>query len=492
MIKKVGTVILFILFLGANLGYAQDNDNNNNVIDEVIWIVGDEAILKSDFEQNYKDMIASGERIQGDPKCIIPEQLAIQKLFLDQAKIDSISISDGDLARSISYTEKYYIDNLGSKEKVEEYFNMSMVDLREKLREQERTKYLVNEVRRKIVGKVNLTPSEVRKYYTQLSQDSLPYIPTSVEVQIITSEPNIPLEVIDGVKAKLRGFTDRVNAGESFATLAILYSEDGSASNGGELGFMGRAQLVPEFANVAFSLSDPTKVSNVVETEYGYHIIQLIERKGDRINVRHILLRPKVPTEEINKSKARMDTIAKGLRDNTLTYEKALDILTEGKSANQYTFLTPDAKEKLVTFEEAVDIFSIDKETRKNNGILVNNKETSTGYITTSRFTMEELPPEVGKMIKGMNVGDISDPFMMKTQNGKDVVAIVKLKSKIDGHTANVSDDFEILKQIVEGRKQDDILNKWLLNKIKATYVKIENGWQNCDFKYPQWVQDNK
>lgn len=486
MIRKVGTFILFIFLLGSNPSYAQDN----NVIDEVIWVVGDEAILKSDFEQNYKDMIASGQRIEGDPRCIVPEQLAIQKLYLDQAKIDSITIADGDLLRSVSFTEKYYIDNLGSKEKVEEYFNMSMTDLRDKLKDQERTKYLVSEVRRKIVGKVNLTPSEVRKYYTQLPKDSLPYIPTSVEVQIITSEPDVPLTVIDELKAKLRGFTDRVNAGESFATLAILYSEDGSAANGGELGFMGRAQLVPEFANVAFSLSDPTKVSNIVETEYGYHIIQLIERRGDRINVRHILLRPKVPAEEKKKSIARMDTIAKGLRDNTLTYAKAFEILSEGNN-NQYMTLNPEVTDKLFTFEDAVDYFSKDKETRKNNGVMVNNKETSNGYITTSRFMMEELPPEVGKAVKGMNVGDISSPFIMKTSSGKEVVAIVKLKSKIDGHTANVSDDFEVLKEIVEEKKQEDILNKWLQNKIKATYVKIGKGWDNCDFKYQGWVESN-
>lgn len=486
MIRKVKTLILFIFLFGSSFSYAQDN----NVIDEVIWVVGDEAILRSDFEQNYKDMIASGQRIDGDPRCVVPEQLAVQKLYLDQAKTDSITISDSDLHRSVSFAEKYYIDNLGSKEKVEEYFNMPMTDLREKLMDQERTKYLVGEVRRKIVGKVNLTPSEVRKYYTQLPQDSLPYVPTSVEVQIITSEPHVPLAITDNVKAKLRSFTDRINAGESFATLAILYSEDGSASNGGELGFMGRAQLVPEFANVAFSLSDPTKVSNIVETEYGYHIIQLIERRGDKINVRHILLRPKVPAEEVKKTIAEMDTIANGLRKNTLTYSKAFDILAEGVENKEAFILNPEIKDKLLTFDDAVNYFSIDKETRKNNGIMVNNKETSSGYITTSRFTMEELPPEVGKVVKTMNVGDISSPFVMKTSNGKDVVAIVKLKSKVDGHTANVSDDFEVLKDIVEEKKQDDILNKWLQNKIGATYVKISKGWDTCDFKYQGWTEN--
>lgn len=455
MIKNIKKLFLLVFLSSVcYLSYAQDN-----VIDQVIWVVGDEAILKSDVEDYRMDMVANRQRIEGDPYCFIPEQLAVQKLYLDQAKIDSISISDADLNRQISFVEKNYLDNLGSKEKLEEYFRMSMNDFREKLKDQERTKYLINEVRKKLVGKVNLTPSEVRRYYSQLSKDSLPYIQTTVEVQIITNEPKIPVEVTDEVKSRLRGFSNRVNAGEvDFSTLAIMYSEDGSAQLGGELGFKGRAEFVPEFSSVAFSLSDPKKVSNIVETEYGFHIIQLIERRGDRVNVRHILLKPKVPQADIDKSVVLMDSLAR------------------------------DIRAKKFSFDEATTL-SFDKDTRKNNGLMVNRSE-STNY-GTSRFIKEELPPEVARVIDNMKVGEISVPFTMKSSNGKDVVAIVKLKSKVDGHIANVSDDYQTLKGIVENNKKDEILKKWIQSKIKDTYVYIDSAWRNCDFQYSGWLKEN-
>lgn len=455
MVKNIKKSFLLLLFASMGyLSYAQDN-----IIDQVIWVVGDEAILKSDVEDYRADMVASGQRIEGDPYCFIPEQLAVQKLYLDQAKIDSISITDADLNRQVSFVEKNYLDNLGSKEKIEEFFKMSMSDFREKLKEQQRTRYLVDEVRKKLVGKVNLTPSEVRRYYSQLSKDSLPYVPTTVEVQIITHEPKIPVEVTDGIKERLRGYTNRVNSGETdFSTLAIMYSEDGSAQFGGELGFKGRAELVPEFSSVAFSLSDPKKVSNIVETEYGFHIMQLIERRGDRVNVRHILLKPQVPQADIDKSVVLMDS------------------------------LISDIRAKKFTFEDATAL-SFDKDTRKNNGLMVNRKE-SVNY-GTSRFIKEELPPEVAKAVDNMNVGEISAPFTMISANGKEIVAIVKLKSKVDGHVANVSDDYQTLKEIVENNKKDEVLKKWLQTKIKETYVSIDEAWKNCDFQYSGWIKEN-
>ena len=455
MIRNAKKFLLLIILLNvSDFIYAQEN-----IIDQIIWVVGDEAILKSDVEEYRMDMIARGDRIEGDPYCFIPEQLAVQKLYLDQAKIDSITIADSDLARHVSLVEKNYVDNLGSKEKVEEYFKMSMNDFRERLREQQRTQYLTGEVRKKLVGKVNLTPSEVRRYYTQLSNDSLPYIQTTVEVQIITHEPKIPVTVTDVIKTRLRDYTNRVNSGETdFSTLAIMYSEDGSAQFGGELGFKGRAELVPEFSSVAFSLSDPKKVSNIVETEYGFHIMQLIERRGDRVNVRHILINPKVPQEEHDKSMVLLDSLAN------------------------------DIRAKKFTFEDATTL-SYDKDTRKNNGLMVNRKE-SVNY-GTSRFIKEELPPEVAKVVDGMNVGDVSAPFRMITDKGKEVVAIVKLRNRVDGHIANVSDDYQTLKEIVENNKKQEVLKKWLQSKIKDTYVYIDDAWKNCDFQYSGWVKDN-
>ncbi|NDV97206.1 peptidylprolyl isomerase [Dysgonomonas sp. 521] len=459
MVQKARKLVLLIILLGSGIfTYAQ-----NNVIDEIIWVVGDEAILKSDVEKIRLGMLSRGERIDGDPYCLIPEQLAVQKLFLDQAKIDSIDVPVSVVNSGLSRYENNVIANLGSKEKAEEYLGATMTQLREEWRDQIRNDYLVSEVKKNLVGKkTNLTPSEVRKYYAQLPKDSLPYVPTMVEVQIITNEPIIPLKEIDQVKDRLRDYTNRINAGTAdLATLAIMYSEDpGSAPNGGELGFMGRGELMPEFASVAFSLSDPKKVSNIVETEYGFHIIQLIERRGDRANFRHILIRPKVSADEMNRAKLRLDSIASDIR------------------AEKFAF------------EDAVAFISFDKDTRKNNGLMVNRKE-STNY-GTPRFTMEELPTEIGKMVNTMKVGDISPAFTMKQNNGKDVVAIIKLKTKTEGHIANVSDDYQTLKEIVEGKKHEELLKKWLQTKIKDTYIRIDQDWVNCDFQYPDWIKQDQ
>lgn len=458
MLKEAGKLILLVILLGSGLFVkAQDN-----VIDKIIWIVGDEAILKSDVERSRMMMMSRGSRVEGDPYCFIPEQLAMQKLFLDQAKIDSIDVPASNVSKSVTQYENNVIANLGSKEKVEEYMQAPMTQLREEWREEIKNNFLVDEVKKSIVGKKSsLTPSEVRKYYAQLPKDSLPYIPTIVEVQIITNEPVIPQSEIDRVKGELRGYTDRVNAGESFATLAIMYSDEPAATQtGGEQGFRGRAEWVPEFSNMAFSLSDPKKVSNIVETEYGFHIIQLIERRGDLINVRHILRRPKVPEESIAKSMAKMDSV--------------VSLIKEGK----------------VTFEDATSI-SYDKDTRNNNGLMVNREMESSSY-GTPRFEMEDLPSEVSKVVANMKVGEISAPFRLKLKNQKDVVAIVKLKNRVEQHVANVSDDYLILKDIVEAKKQQEILKKWLQDKIKATYVYIDKDWRNCDFQYSGWLKDNE
>src|SRR5690554_5638849 len=299
-------ILLFLLSLSAT----QYVISQNNVIDEIVWVVGDEAILKSEVEEYRKEILMQNQRIEGDPYCFIPEQLAVRKLFLDQAKLDSIEVQETAVNRQLEYLINEYIASSGSVERLEEYYGKSIAGIREDLREQIREQQLVEGVQQKHFGSIQLTPSEIRKYYNSLPQDSLPFIQTTMEVQIITVEPKIPLEEIDKVKARLREYTDEVNSGaREVSTLALLHSEDPSAMKGGELGFMSRSQLVPEFANVAFALNDPKKVSNVVESEYGFHIIQLIERRGDMANFRHILLKPRVPQESLDTALVRLDSI---------------------------------------------------------------------------------------------------------------------------------------------------------------------------------------
>ena len=444
---------LWALLLASVAGYGQ-----NNVIDEVVWVVGDEAILKSDVEAERLDAQMNGRRFDGDPYCVIPEQLAIQKLFLHQAEIDSIEVSEQEVLSRLEQHTNWLIDQIGSKEKMEEYYNKTSTQIREMLRENIRNGLTVEKMQREIVGDIKIVPADVRRYFKNLPQDSIPYVPTQVEVQIVTLEPKIPQEEIDRVKKALRDYTEQVNRGEiAFSTLARLYSEDeGTRRRGGELGFMGRGQLVPEYANVAFNLQDPNKVSKIVESEFGFHIIQLIEKRGDRINTRHILLKPEVEEKDLEASLLRLDSIAKDIRNAKFS------------------------------FDEAATFISQDKDTRNNHGLMANPNSG------TARFEMQELAQvsqEVAKTVEGLNVGEISEPFTMINNKGKEICAIVKLKARIDGHKATITEDYQRLKSIVQSKLGEEKLQKWILDKQKSTYVRINENWAKCDFKYPGWVR---
>ncbi len=447
--------ILFLAFIGGQHIFSQ-----NNIVEEIVWVVGDEAIYKSEVEESRREMLLNNQRIEGDPYCFIPEQIAVNKLFLHQAKLDSIDIPDANVNRMVEYWLNETIDRAGGAEKLEEYYGKKIRAIREDIRTQMVEGELVKGAQNKLIGEITLAPSEIRKFFSSIPQDSLPFIPTTVEVQIITLEPKIPLKEIDAVKARLRDFTERINSGETeFSTLALLYSEDPmSAVKGGELGFMGRAALAPEFANVAFTLNDPAKVSNIVETEFGYHIIQLIERRGDQGNFRHILLKPKVPQEELDKATSRLDSIQTALL------------------------------EEEINFDEAATFISADKDTRNNKGIMVNMNQES-NYAGTPRFEMDELNQDIARKIGEMKQEEISKPFVMRNNKDKQVAAIVKLSKRIEGHKANMNTDYQTIKMMAEGKKRQEILDKWLKNKIKTTYVRIDENWKNCNFRYEGWVR---
>ena len=453
--KKILSV-LWLACCACLSAVAQDN-----VIDEIVWVVGDDAILRSDIETQRLYMLNEGQRFDGDPYCVIPEQLAIQKLYLNQAKIDSITANENQVIQSVDQWMNMAVNQMGSREKLEEYMGKKFSQIKEERKETVREQQIVQQMQQKLIGEIKLTPAEIRKYFNQLPQDSLPTIPTTVEVQIVTMEPKIPFEETDAIKARLRDFTEQVNAGKmEFSTLARLYSEDpGSSVRGGELGFMSKTQLLPEFANVAFNLKDSKRVSQIVQTEYGYHIIQLIEKRGDRINCRHILLKPKVSDKELTEATTRMDS------------------------------LYNDLKAEKFSFDEAATFVSADKDTRNNKGLMVNQNYESSNY-GTPKFEMQELPQEIGKVVYQMEVGDTSKPFTMLTDKQKEVVAIVKLKARVNGHKANLADDFQAMKQLVESRKREELLNDWIRKKQKTTYVRISEGWKNCDFKYPGWVKE--
>lgn len=426
-----------------------------NVIDEVAWVVGDEPIYRSDIEEQYSQLRQEGTSIQGDPYCVIPEQMAVQKLFLVQAKLDTIEAPESQVSSGVEKRINYFIANLGSKEKVEQYFRKPLAQLREQLLEMMRTGYIVEQVQANLTKDVKATPNDVRKYFSALPEDSIPYIPMQVEAQIIQVNPKIHEQEIEDIKARLRDYTDRVNRGESsFSTLAIMYSEDGSAMQGGELGFHNRADWVPEFSQVAFNLNDPNRVSRIVETEYGFHIIQLIEKRGEQVNVRHILLSPKVSSKDLQEGVVKLDSLRK-----EIVADKA-------------------------TFEEAAYWVSQDKDTKNNKGQMINMRTGST------RFEMQDLPPEVARQIEKLEPGDVSQAFIMKDQRkNRDVIALVKLSKRVPGHKATLTEDYNLIKQMYEEKAKSDIIKDWVENKIGDTYTRIAPGWDGCDFTYKGWNQ---
>lgn len=451
-------IAIAVSFFGTAAASAQSM-SKSGVIDEIVWIVGDEAILLSEVESQYRTMQTQGERINGDPYCVIPEQLAIQKLFLNQAVIDSVTVTDSEVLSNVENRINYFINAIGSREKVEEYFDMPIARLREELTVNVHDQLVVEAMQNKLVQDIKITPADVRRFYANYPSDSLPYVPVQVEVQIIRVNPFIPQQEIDDIKARLREYSDRVTRGDvEFSTLAVLYSEDpNSARRGGDLGFFSRGEMVPEFSAVAFSLNDPKKVSKIVETEFGYHIIQFVERRGDRIDCRHILLRPRPSNEELNNTVARMDTLRKDILDG------------------------------VVTFDEAVQYVSQDKETRNNKGLMFVNSD---GVTMTTKFRMDQLPQDIAKVVDKMEVGEISEPFVMIDQKlGKEVVAIVKLRARIPGHKANISNDFQTLKAIVEERKRSERIDNWIREKQKTTYIRIKEGWDDCEFMYDGWIK---
>lgn len=446
-------LVLVLLFGGAQtLLRAQ-----NNIVDEVIWVVGDEAILRSDVEKAR----SMSEKINGNPYCVIPEQLAIQKLFLHQAAIDSVEVSNSEVNSRVEAQLNEWVMMAGSKEKLEEYRNMTVTQIREDLFDQLQDYMRVQSMRQKLTSDIKVTPAEVRRYFQNLPEDSLPLIPTQVEVQIITLRPNIPQEEIDRVKGELREYTERVTSGNaSFSTLAIMYSEDPlSARQGGELDYMGRAALDPAFANVAFSLTDPKKVSKIVETEFGYHIIQLVDKRGDKIKVRHILKRPKLAQADIDEALNRLDSIAEDIRNNKFP------------------------------FEEGALYLSDDKDSRNNHGIMTNVKMGEEDYERTSRFEMHELPQEIARVVETMNTGEISKPFTMINSKSQEVCAIVKLKTRIKAHKASMSEDFQVLKNVVLEKKKEEKIKQWIVDKQRSTYVRINENWRDCEFQYPGWIK---
>jgi len=445
--------ILFgiLLFSMAGIWKAGAQDR---VVDQIVGVVGNNIILKSEIEEMFKQQQAQRLTSEGDMKCEILEDFLVDKLLVAEALLDTdIVVTDNQINQNLDGRLQMFIAHFGSEKEVENYFKKPIPLLKADLQEVIKNQLLSSQMQQKIVKDVTVTPSEVRFNYRNLKQEEIPDIPVQYEYEQITIVPEIDLEEDNRVKAQLRDLKRRIEEGASFATLAVMYSEAPESRLGGEIGYLGRAQLDPAYAAAAFNLKDD-RISNVVKSEFGYHIIQLIDRKGEKINTRHILMRPKVTPEALEKSAMRLDSIADLIR-----------------------------KEK-ITFERAALHYSMDKNTRNNGGLMINPETLS------SRFSVEELDPDISKIITKMNINEISNPFQTTDENSKQTVyKIIKLINKTDGHKANLQSDYQQLADMYLSKKKQDVLEEWITAQQAKTYIRIDNTYANCNFKFKNWIK---
>ena len=419
------------------------------VIDRVVAVVGQNIILQSDIEAKYMQYRLQGG-IKGSAstiRCEILEDLMFEKLMLNQAEMDSITVTDEQVDGEVDRLVRYFISQLGSQENLEKYYKKTLPEIKEELRRMRRDQMLVEQVQQAVLANVEVTPAEVKRCYYEMPKDSIPMVNSKYEIAHLVKKPSITLDQKLEVKDRLYKMRKRILDGERFSTLALLYSEDpGSAKKGGELGFHGRGEFAPEFEAAAFNLRDG-EISEVIETEFGFHIIQMIERRGEFINVRHILLTVKVAVEELQKAYDELDSISMLIRNDS------------------------------ITFDEAVRKFSDEKD-KTSGGLLVNQNTGST------LFDAAELDQQVSQTINRMKVGEISNPVPMKTSDNKDAYRILYLRKVTAPHRANLKDDYTLIHDIAMQHKREEIINKWIANKSQKAYIKIIDDFNDCDFMF--------
>jgi peptidyl-prolyl cis-trans isomerase SurA len=445
---KTTIFILSFLLAGGAL-FAQDK-----VVDQIVAIVGGNIVLKSDIEKMYIDQQAQGVSSDGDMKCEILENFLIDKLLIAEAEMDTlIEVTDSQVNQQMDGQLQMYVAHFGSERAVENFFKKPIADIRAEMRMVIRDQLMSSQMQNKIVQNVTVTPAEVRHFYRTLPEEEIPTIPAQYEYAQITLRPDISLEEENRVKAELRDLKRRIEEGASFAAMAVMYSEGPSANSGGEIGFQGRAQLDPEYAATAFNLKGD-RVSNVVTSQFGFHIIQLIDRRGDKVNTRHILMTPKISVDAKEQAMSRLDSLA--------------NLIRRGE----------------ISFADAAARFSTDKNTRNNGGLAINPNSLS------SRFTVEELDGSISKVLSTMRIGEISDPFESIDQESRQpTFKIVKLIDKIESHKANLQNDYQQLADLFLSQKRQKVLEKWIADKQAQTYIRIDNTYANCNFEFDDWIK---
>ena len=445
--KKTGIfVLLVLLMIKANYATAQEQ-----IIDEVVAVVGGNFVLQSDIEAQYLQFRMQGNVTDARAiRCQILEDMLFQKLLLNQAELDSIQVTEDQIEQTMDARFRYYIQQFGSQEKLEAFYKKPLLQIREEFRTLVKEQLMVDEVQQKLTHDIKVTPSEVRAFFNNIPKDSIPTIEMEYEVGQIVKEPSISKEEMEATRDRLKGLRERILKGDNFAAMATLYSEDpGSSRKGGDIGFVGRGQLYPEYEAVAFGLKKG-EISDIVKSKAGYHIIQLIERRGEMINTRHILLMPKISDQDLARASKLLDSVS-GL-----------------------------VNEKKLTFEEAAIQFS-DDPGKINGGLMVNQASGN------SRFTASQLDPKVFFVIDKMKVGNISKPLGMTNEEAKQTINLYYLKTRTEPHRANLKDDYSVIQGWALNEKQNKAINEWIGQKIGTTYFRINESYKDCQFKHT-WV----
>ena len=451
--------IMAALLLMALPAFSQNHEPQ--VIDKVVAVVGKNIILQSDIENQYLQYRLQGamDGTAQSVRCEILSDMLFQKLMLNQAEMDSITVTDDKVEAEMESKLQYFISRIGSQERLEEYFGKSVSDIKDEVRQSVRDNMLQQQVLRAVTENVTVTPSEVKAFYNRLPKDSIPMVDSQYELVQIVKRPPVSLDEKLEVKDRLYQIRKRILEGESsFSTMAVLYSEDpGSARNGGELGLTGKGVFAPEFEAVAFNLRDG-EISDVVETDFGFHIIQLIEKRDNMVNCRHILLTAKVPVEALDAARSELDSVAQLIRNGEMS------------------------------FEEACKKFSDDN--TKNNGGYITNEMTGSKYFTLSDLQQMENDFQEYKnlafVISRLDVDEVSDPLPMTTNDRKDAFRLVMVKRKTEPHKANLKDDYNLIQSWALNAKTQTAIDKWMEDKAKKAYIRIDDNFSDCDF-FDQW-----
>jgi peptidyl-prolyl cis-trans isomerase SurA len=441
--------ISLIISVSATISSGQEQ-----IIDRVVCKVGDKIIMQSDVENQVLQFMAQGLGNRSELRCNVLSELMVQKLLLTQAEIDSIQVGFNQVESELSRRLNYFIRQIGSQQKLEEFYNKSILEIKEDFRPLIEEQIKTQMMQGNIVSQLDASPKDVKKFYNDLNKDSIPMVNAKYEIKQICVYPPENNVTKNESREKLLEIRQRIIDGERFSTLAVLYSEDpGSARRGGELGFRTRDEYDPAFAKTAFSLKDDGGISRIVESEYGFHIIQLIAREGDQVNVRHILVIPKIKIEQKLIAKSKLDSVSNLIRLDSINFEKA------------------------------ALWFSEDEQSRFNKGYMLNQANTSI------QFELEELIKEEYNVIKDLKLGEVSEPFESLDSKGKTVFKIAKVSKVIDAHKANLKDDYSLIENMTIVSKQQNAFETWLKEKKAKTYIYVDKSFFDCEFLKDGWIK---